>query len=81
MLTVSLTGSLRDATDGAASITIEAVTVRELLRKLIERYPRMQKHLDEGIAVSVNGEIYRDNRDLEIPENAEIFLLPRIQGG
>ena len=81
MLTVSLTGSLRDATDGAASIQVEAVTVRELLRKLVERYPRMQKHLDEGIAVSVNGEIYRDNRDLEIPENAEIFLLPRIQGG
>lgn len=81
MLTVSLTGSLRDATDGAASIQVEAVTVRELLRKLVERYPRMQKHLDEGIAVSVNGEIYRDNRDLEIPEDAEIFLLPRIQGG
>jgi molybdopterin converting factor small subunit len=81
MLTVSLTGSLRDATDGAASITIEAVTVRELLRKLVERYPRMQQHLDDGIAVSVNGEIYRDNRDLEIPTDAEIFLLPRIQGG
>jgi molybdopterin converting factor small subunit len=81
MLTVSLTGSLRDATDGAASIQIEAVTVRELLRKLVERYPRMQKHVDEGIAVSVNGEIYRDNRDLEIPTDAEIFLLPRIQGG
>lgn len=81
MLTVSLTGSLRDATDGAASIQIEAVTVRELLRKLVERYPRMQQHLDDGIAVSVNGEIYRDNRDLEIPKDAEVFLLPRIQGG
>ena len=81
MLEVSLSGSLRDATDGAASIEIEARTIRELLRKLVERYPRLQSRIDEGVAVSVNGEIYRDNRDLAIPEGAEVFLLPRIQGG
>ncbi|MCZ6659616.1 MAG: MoaD/ThiS family protein [Gammaproteobacteria bacterium] len=81
MLEVSLSGSLRDATDGAASIEIEARTIRELLRKLVERYPRLQSRIDEGVAVSVNGEIYRDNRDVPIPEGAEVFLLPRIQGG
>ena len=81
MLEVSLSGSLRDAMDGAASIEIEARTIRELLRKLVERYPRLQSRIDEGVAVSVNGEIYRDNRDVPIPEGAEIFLLPRIQGG
>jgi sulfur carrier protein ThiS len=41
----------------------------------------MQKQLDDGIAVSVNGEIFRDSWSEEIPESAEIFLLPRIQGG
>ena len=41
----------------------------------------MQIHLDNGIAVSVNGEIFRDNWSKEIPEGAEVFLLPRIQGG
>ena len=81
MLEVSLSGSLRDVMDGAASIEIEARTIRELLRKLVERYPRLQSRLDEGVAVSVNGEIYRDNRDVTIPEGAEVFLLPRIQGG
>ena len=81
MLEVSLSGSLRDAADGAASIEIEAQTIRELLRKLVERYPRLQSRVDEGVAVSVNGEIYRDNSDLAIPEGAELFLLPRIQGG
>ncbi len=81
MLEVSLSGSLRDAMDGVASIEIEARTIRELLRKLVERYPRLQSRIDEGVAVSVNGEIYRDNRDVPIPEGAEVFLLPRIQGG
>ncbi|MCH6568935.1 MAG: amidohydrolase family protein [Acidobacteria bacterium] len=42
MLEVNLSGSFRDAVDGAASISIEAATIRELLRKLVERYPRMR---------------------------------------
>jgi molybdopterin converting factor small subunit len=78
---VSLSGSLRDAADGAASISIEADTIRELLRKLVERYPRMQSRVDEGVAVSINGEIYRDSWSQTIPEGAEVFLLPRIRGG
>ena len=78
---VNLSGSLRDAADGAASISIEAATIRELLRKLVERCPRMQRQIDEGVAVAINGEIFRDSWGQPIPEAAEIFLLPRIRGG
>ena len=81
MLKVSLSGSLRDAADGAASVSIEAATIRELLRKLIERYPQLQRAVDEGVAVSINGDIFRDNWGEAIPPDAEVFLLPRIQGG
>lgn len=81
MLEVQLSGSLRDAAGGAASISIDASTIRELLRKIVERYPRMQSRVDDGVAVSINGEIFRDNWGEQIPEGAEIFLLPRIPGG
>ncbi len=81
MLEVNISGSLRDAADGAASILIEAATIRELLRKVVERYPRMQSRVEEGVAVSINGEIFRDDWGEAIPEGAEVFLLPRIQGG
>lgn len=81
MMRVELTGSLRDAVDGAASIEIEAATIRELLRKLVERYPRLNPFIEEGIAVSINGEIYRDQRETLIPDGAEVFLLPRVPGG
>jgi len=81
MAEIGLTGSLRDAADGAASVSIEAASIRELLRKLVERYPRMRSRVDEGIAVSINGEIYRDDWSQPIPQDAEVFLLPRIQGG
>ena len=78
---VNLTGPLRSAVGEAASIEIEAGTIRELLRKLIEQYPAMDQHLDQGIAVSIDGTMYRDDRDIRIPPNAEVVLLPRIQGG
>ena len=81
MLEVNVSSSLRELVGGAATITIEAATIRELLRKLVERYPRIESRLKEGIAVSINGEIYRDDRNQQIPEGAEVFLLPRIQGG
>ena len=78
---VGLTGSLRSAAGGAATIEIEAETIRELLSRLIERFPEMSRQMDAGIAVSVNGEIYRDDWAVKIPTDAEVFLLPRIQGG
>ena len=78
---VQLSASLREFADGAPSIAIDAATIRELLRKLVERYPRMQPRINEGVAVSINGEIYRDDRNQQIPEGAEVFLLPRLPGG
>jgi len=78
---VSLTGSLRSAAGGVDSIDIVAEDIRELLTKVLERYPQMEEHMDTGIAVSINGEIYRDNWRKKIPQDAEVFLLPRLQGG
>ena len=81
MLEVSLSGSLRELADGATSVSVEASTIRELLRKVVERHPRMQSQLAKGIAVSVNGQIFRNNWSEAIPADAEVFLLPRIPGG
>lgn len=78
---VSLTGPLRSAAGGAAEIEISASTIRELLTRLIEQYPGMNDHMEQGIAVSVDGTMYRDDWDVEIPEGVEVVLLPRIQGG
>lgn len=81
MLEVNYTGSLRPSFEGAASVSIEAATIRDLFEKLAERFPNVQSHIDEGLAVSINGEIYRDDWGEKIPPNAEVFLLPRIPGG
>lgn len=78
---VSLNGALRSAAGGVGSVEIEALTIRELLTKLVERYPDMADELDRGIAVAIDGVVYRDDWTQRIPESAEIFLMPRIAGG
>ena len=81
MVAVNLWGSLAASAGGTAKLDIEAKDIRELLRKLAERYPGVEAYLAQGIAVSINGVIYRDNWSKELPQDAEIFLLPRLAGG
>lgn len=78
---VHLWGALRPSAGGASSVQINARTIRELFRKLEDEYPGMGPHIARGIAVSINGKIFRDTWEQELPEGAEIYLLPRIQGG
>jgi molybdopterin converting factor small subunit len=81
MVKVSFVSSFRSALGGAQALEVQARTLRELMRAIVAEHPGMQKYVDEGIALAINGEIYRDNWDIEIPAGAEVFLMPRIQGG
>ena len=81
MAEIKVWGGLRPATGGASTINIEAATIRELLRKLVERYPDTAPFVKAGIAVSIDGVLYRDSWGQKLPSSAEIYLLPRIVGG
>ena len=81
MAEVHLWGALRPIVGGALSVSVEAKNIRELFKVLAEQYPAFEPHLQRGIAVSINGKIYRDTWDHALPPDAEIYLLPRIPGG
>ena len=51
------------------------------MRKIEERYPNMATSLKDEVAVSINGQVFRDSWNEKIPLDAEVFLLPRIPGG
>ncbi len=81
MVEVTLWGSLGAAAGGKNKLDIEAKDIRELFRKLTEQYPGLEPYIERGIAVSIDGVIYRDTWSKELPQGAEIFLLPRLVGG
>ena len=63
------------------SVDMHAETIADIMATLIDRYPSFQQLLDRGVAVSINGQIYRDDWTQPIPADAEVFLIPRIEGG
>ena len=81
MVEVTLWGSLIALADNQKRVEVEAKDIRELFGKLAERYPGMQGAIKAGLAVSIDGVIYRDTWSKELPEDAEIFLMRRLAGG
>ena len=81
MVEVTLWGALGAAAGGRNKVDIDAKDIRELFKKLAEQYPALEPPIKRGIAVAIDGEIYRDTWSKELPEGAEIFLLPRLVGG
>jgi molybdopterin converting factor small subunit len=78
---VELFAGLRDAVDGAKSVQVEGRNIRELLQNIAREYPSLHKRIEQGVAVAIDGNIYRDDWDQQIPEGAEVVLLSRIAGG
>jgi sulfur-carrier protein len=81
MVEVTLWGALGTAAGGKETLEVEAKDIRELFRKLVEQHPALGPFIERGIAVSIDGVIYRDTWSTELPKDAEIFLLPRLAGG
>ena len=81
MVEVKLWGALSASVGGNGTVDIDASNIRELFQKLAEQYPGVAPHLKQGIAVSIDGVLYRDSWSTKLPEGADIFLLPRIVGG
>ena len=81
MAKITLIGALARFTGGNTELEIEATTIKQLFRMLIERYPGLEPHLEEGVAVAIDGQIFQDSLLEAIEPNSEVHLLPQIGGG
>lgn len=81
MVEVTLWGSLAAAAEGNSKVEIEAKDIRELFKRLSERFPALEPLMERGVAVAIDGTIYRDTWSKELPAEGEIYLLPRLAGG
>ena len=81
MAHVTLNGNLRQLTGGKAEFDLDARNVREVLRKLVELHPILEPHLDDSIAVAIDGEIFQDAWFAEVRPESDVHIMPRIGGG
>ena len=52
-----------------------------LNQQLSELHPALERHLEEGVAVAIDGQIYQDALLEPIGPDSEVFIIPQIAGG
>jgi molybdopterin synthase sulfur carrier subunit len=78
---VVLVGNLAQLTGGVAEFQLSATSVKQLFRQLVDLHPEIAPHLEEGVAVAIDRQIYQDAMFQEIGPDSEVFVLPQIAGG
>jgi len=81
MAKVVLTRALTQFTGGERELELDAKDIRQLFRILGERHPALRPHLEEGLAVAIDGEIFQDAWLEPIPPDSEVHIIPQIVGG
>jgi hypothetical protein len=71
----------RRLTGGVSEIDVEATNFRRLVLELDRRFPGLGRQVEEGMAVSIDGEIYQDAYAAAFEPDSEIYLIPKIGGG
>ena len=81
MVSVRLGSTFSTAAGGRTEFEVEAKNVMQLLRALGKTYPELETILAGGVAVAIDGQLYRDALLQPIPPEAEVFLMPKVSGG
>jgi molybdopterin converting factor small subunit len=78
---VVLNGNLKQFSDGQTDFELDVKDVRQLFAQLGARFPELAPHLEEGIAVAIDGEIFQDALFAAIGPESEVHVIPKIAGG
>ena len=81
MVKVVLWGNLKDRVGAPAEIDMDQKTIRGVFDQLIADHPSLEPDLESAVSVAVDGQIFRDAWFVELAPDAEVFILPKLQGG
>ena len=81
MARISLASHLLTYTGGERELELDVANVRQMFAVLAERYPDLREHLENEVAVAIDGEIYQDALLQPIASASEVVLIPKIAGG
>ena len=77
----SIAQGVRDLTGGLDQSDVTATTVRALIAALEARYPGLGEHVNERMALAIDGELYQDAMSELLRPDSEVVLIPKISGG
>jgi hypothetical protein len=78
---VFTTGFARRYTGGVIEFTIEAKNLRGVLREMDKLFPGLGETLEEETTVAIDGAIHETGYFQLVPPGAEVFFIPKIEGG
>ncbi|MHB1060000.1 MAG: MoaD/ThiS family protein [Rhodanobacter sp.] len=81
MTEVRVGGALRAYAGGQEVFEVGGANIRELLADLGTQCPKLKPFLDKGVAVVIDGELYRDAWFQPVGPDSEVYILPRVAGG
>jgi molybdopterin converting factor small subunit len=78
---IVLSSTFAPYTGGVQELELDVANVRQLFQVLAGRYPDLRDHLEAGIAVAIDDEIYQDALLQPIGRDSEVMLISKIAGG
>ena len=78
---------MRSLTENQDRVSVEGKTLRQIVDNLEAAYPGMKELIVQdgrvrpGLALAINGEIATTGLMAQVPEGAEVQILPAIGGG
>lgn len=74
-------GFSRRYTGGVREFSIAAKTLRGVIKALDGLYPGLGEHIEEETTVAIDGELHEISYLQPVPPGAEVFFIPKLEGG
>ena len=78
---VFTTGFSRRYTGGVREFVVSANTLRAVIKAMDKLFPGLGEHLEEETTVAIDGELHEIAYGQPVKPGAEVFFIPKIEGG
>jgi molybdopterin synthase sulfur carrier subunit len=68
-------------TDGVREFEIEAKNLRGVIKQMDAKFPGLGQTLEDETTVAIDGELYEIDFLAPVKPGAEVFFIPKIEGG
>jgi sulfur-carrier protein len=68
-------------TGGVTEFEVDARNLRGVLREMDRRFPGLGEHLEEETTVAIDGVLHEVGYFQAVAPGAEVFFIPKIEGG